>query len=156
MQLYSLEIDEYSDDNYYLIGIHSVLEDYRLAFLLNKFFKFNFKKANYSLDVKSENYNSFYSIFEYTNKELALDWFLIANSYKAVAKSTNSGLFNESEIITYLLPEQKKIDYFLKIEGDVDCEYIDESIKKINTISQVLTSYEIQTDTLKSKNFLIF
>lgn len=156
MQSYSLEIDEYSDDNYYLIGIHSVLEDYRMAFLLNKFFKFNFKKASYSLDVKNENFNSFYSIFEYTNKELALDWFLINNSYKAVAKSTNSGLFNESEIITHLLPEKKRIDYFLKIEGDADSEYIEESIKKINTISQVLTSYEIQTNTLKSKNFLIF
>ena len=156
MQLYSLDVDDYSDDNYYLIGIHSVLEDYRLAFLLNKYFKYNFRKATYNLDVKNKNFNSFYSIFEYTNKELALDWFLISNSYKAVAKSTNSGLFNESEIITHLLPEKKKIDYFLKIEGDVDSEYIDKSIKKINTISQVLTSYEIQTNTLKSKNFLIF
>ena len=156
MQLYSLDVDEYSDGNYYLIGIHSVLEDYRLAFLLNKFFKFNLKKAAYNLDVKKEDYNSFYSIFEYTNKESAIDWFLITNSYKAVAKSTNSGLFNDSEIITYLLPEKKKIDYFLKIEGDVDAEYIDNSIKKINTIPQVLTSYQIQTNTLKSKNFLIF
>ena len=156
MQLYSLDIEDYSDDNYHLIGIHSVLEDYRLAFLLNKYFKFNFKKASYSLDVKNKNFNSFYSIFEYTNKELALEWFLIANTYKTTVKSNESGLFNENEIITHLLPEKKKIDYFIKIEGDIDDEYIDESIKKINTISQILTSYRIQTNTLKSKNFLIF
>jgi len=135
MQLFSLEIDDCCSDNYSLIGIHSVLEDYRLAFLFNNFLKFKFKKAAYDLDFKNEHYNSYYSVFEYTDKELALDWFLIANLYKGITKPTKSGLFNESDIITYLLPEKKKIDYFLKIEGDVDTEY---------------------TNTLKSKNFLIF
>ena len=156
MHLYSLEVAEFSDDDYYLIGIHSVLEDYRMAFLLNKIFEFNFKRATYNLDVKNKEFNSYYSVFEYTDKELAHDWFLISNSYKFIAKSLNSGLFNESEVITYLLPEKKRIDYFLKIEGDVDVEYVDEIIKKINNVLQIVTSYKIETNTLKSKNFLIF
>jgi len=156
MQLYSLDIDDFSNDDYHLIGIHSTLEDYQLAFLLNKFFKINLKKASYDLDVKNGDYNSYYSIFEYTNKELYYDWFLINNSYKFITKPIKPGLFNESEIITHLLPEKKKIDYFLKIEGDIDCEHVDCSVKTINSIPQILTSYKIETNTLKSKNFLIF
>jgi len=156
MQLFSLEIDDCCSENYYLIGIHSVLEDYRLAFLFNKILSFKFKKATYDLDFKNEHCNSYYSVFEYTDKELALDWFLISNSYKGIRKSTESGFFNESEIITHLLPEKKKIDYFLKIEGDIDIEYIDQLIKKTNNIQQVIASYKIETNTLKSKNFLIF
>jgi len=156
MLLHSLEFDDYADDNYHLIGIHSVLEDYRLAFLLNKHFLFNFRKANYDLDVTNEGYNSSYNIFEYNNKELAHDWFLISNSCRLKATTNNSGFFNENEIITYLLPEEKKIDYFLKIEGDIDDDYIDAFVKKMKTISQIVTSYKIETNTLKSKNFLIF
>ena len=156
MQLYSLEIDDCSNENYHLIGIHSVLEDYRLAFLLNKLLNFNFKKAVFDLDFRNKYYNSFHTVFEYTNKELAQDWFLVANLCKSVVKSSIPGLFDESEINTYLLPEKKKIDYFLKIEGDIHRDDIEKSIKKINSISQVLTSYKIDTNTLKSKNFLIF
>lgn len=156
MQLYSLEIDDFSNDDYHLIGIHSTLEDYRLAFLLNQFFSIHLKKATYELDVKNEDYSSFYSVFEYTNKELDYDWFLITNSYKSIVKSIKSGLFKESEKITYLLPEKKKIDYFLKIEGNVDTIYIEKSIEKINSISQVIASYKIETNTLKSKDSLIF
>ena len=36
MQIHSLEINDFSDDNYTLIGIHSTLEEYKLAYLLNQ------------------------------------------------------------------------------------------------------------------------
>ena len=61
MQLYSLEIDDFSSYDYHLIGIHSTLEDYRLAFLLNKHLGVNFKRASYDLDFENKNNNSFTS-----------------------------------------------------------------------------------------------
>ena len=36
MQVYSLDIDDFNEDNYTLIGIHTALEDFKLAYLLNK------------------------------------------------------------------------------------------------------------------------
>ena len=36
MQIHSLELDDFSDDNYTLIGIHSTLDEYKLAYVLNQ------------------------------------------------------------------------------------------------------------------------
>lgn len=152
MQIHSLEINDFLDSYYTLIGVHTTLEDYQLAFLLNKHLKAQFKRASYDLDF--ENNDSFYSVYEYTNKKLDIDWFLISNIYKTAVQST--GLFSESETKAYLIPEKKRVDYFLKIEGDIDYEQVVKSVEKINQIPQVITSYQIETDKLKSKEFLIF
>lgn len=154
MATYSLEINDFSDDDYTLIGVHAAVEDYRLAFLLNKHLKTCFKRANYDLDFENKNYNSSYSIYEYTNKKQGYDSFLIANIFKTKSKSV--GLFSESETKTFLIPEKKKVDFFIKIEGGVTAYYVSKLIEQINEIPQVITSYNIETNTLKSKEFLIF
>lgn len=152
MQVHSIEITDFSDDNYTLIGVHTSLEDYQLAYLLNKNLHSKFIRADYNLDFKSKKSSSFYSIFEYNCDNQ--DWFLISNIYKTKSKSV--GLFSESETKTFLIPEKKNIDYFLKIEGDFDEESIVSSVEKINQIPQIITSYTIEPKTLKSKEFLIF
>ena len=35
MQVHSLDIEDFYEDNYTLIGIHTALEDFKLAYLLN-------------------------------------------------------------------------------------------------------------------------
>jgi len=52
MQVYSLDIDDFNEDNYILIGIHTALEDFKLAYLLNKNLDTHFSKATYSLDLE--------------------------------------------------------------------------------------------------------
>ena len=49
-----------------------------------------------------------------------------------------------------------KVDYFLKLEGEFTQHRIDKINEVINEIPQVITSYNIDTNTLKSKEFLIF
>lgn len=154
MQLYSLEIDEFLENDYHLIGVHSTLEDYQLAFFLNKNLKIKLTKATYNLDFK--NTNACYSVFEYINEELDYSCYLIANIYKSIATSANTGFFKESETITYLIPEKKTVDYFLKITGNIESGFIEKNLEKINAIPQIITSYKIKTNTLKSKDFLIF
>lgn len=156
MQVYSLEIDDFSDNNYTLIGIHSTLEDYKLAYILNNTLCTHFKKADYSLDFENKNNNASFSIYEFENRKLDTNWFLISNTYKDISKPVKNGLFVESETTTYLIPEKKKVDYFLKLEGDFDYEFILKTIDKINQTKQIITSYKIDAQTLKSKDFLIF
>ena len=48
---------------YYLLAIHTVLMDYRLAFFLNKFLNIDLKRMSKDLDISGQ--NGFYSIFEY-------------------------------------------------------------------------------------------
>ena len=156
MATYALNINEFSTNDYALIGIHSVLNEYKLAYLLNKYLHIRFSKANYNLDFTQKNNQSSYSVYEYTDKELDYDWFLITNVYKSTRKTKRTSLFKESDSITRLVPEKKKVDFFLKIEGDFDFEYIVKTIEKINKIPQIITSYEVEVESLKSKDFLIF
>ncbi len=156
MATYALDINEFSTNDYALIGIHTVLNEYKLAYLLNKFLHVKFSKADYNLDFTQKNNESSYSIYEYTDKEYDYDWFLIANVYKSTSKTISTSLFNESDSVMRLVPERKKVDFFLKIEGDFDFDYIVKTIEKINKVPQIITSYEVEVESLKSKDFLIF
>ena len=61
-----------------------------------------------------------------------------------------------TETNTYLIPEKKKVDYFIKIVGEPTQETIYKTVNKIKQINQVVTSYTVETNSLKSKQFLIF
>ena len=61
-----------------------------------------------------------------------------------------------TETKTYLIPEKKKVDYFIKILGEPSQEIIYQTVNKINQINQIVTSYTVELDLLKSKQFLIF
>ena len=61
-----------------------------------------------------------------------------------------------TETNTYLIPEKKTVDYFIKIVGEPTQETIYKTVDKIKQINQVVTSYTVETNSLKSKQFLIF
>ena len=156
MQVHSLEFDDFSDDNYVLIGIHTVLEESKLAYSLNQNLKTKFKRASYNLDFENRNNNASFSIYEFLNSKFSHNWFLISNTYKYKSDHQQIGLFRNEEIITYLIPEKKKVDFFLKLEGDFEQKFIDELVETMNHLNQVITTYTIDPNKLKSKDFLIF
>ena len=153
MSSYSLEIDDFSDENYHLIGIHSVLEDYQLAFFLNKHLKIHLKRASFNIEYKNK---TKYSVFEYIDEELDCNFYLFSNTCKVKDEDLKSGLFETMDSTMYLVPERKNIDYFIKIEGEINDAFVLEKIKQVRKVSQISISYIIETNTLKSKDFLIF
>ena len=155
MVTHALNLNELSTNDYALIGIHTVLNEYKLAYLLNKHLHIKFSKATYNLDFTEKLNTSFYTVYEYTNTALGYNWFLIANIYRPDCKKI-TGVFDASNALKYLVSEKKKIDYFLKIESCFDIEYIVKTIETINNIPQIITSYEVEVESLKSKDFLIF
>jgi hypothetical protein len=56
----------------------------------------------------------------------------------------------------FLLPEFKKVDYFLKIENIEDSKEIIKIQLLLNTIENISTVYAVETNKIKSKNNLIF
>ena len=56
----------------------------------------------------------------------------------------------------FLLPEFKKVDYFLKIEKTEETMDIKEIQLLLNTIENISTAYSVDTHKIKSKNNLIF
>jgi len=143
------------EDDYLLIGIHSTEEDYRLAYLINKCLNTKFINNNQRLDFKDS--NAEFPLYEYKNEKTYLNYYLINNKcLRVVNEQYNTGLFGGNYSTTsYLLPEKKKVDFLLKVEGCTQ-EFILEIVEKLNKINQIITSFQIETATLKSKNNLIF
>lgn len=156
MQIHSLGLEDFYEDNYTLIGIHTALEDFKLAYLLNNNLNTNFSRASFSLDFETNQTKASFSIYEYMNEKYDYDWYLIANSYKEEKVNAMDTLALATETITYLIPEKKSVDYFIKVVGEQNNLLIKRTIDKINAINQIVTCYTIDTNTLKSKEFLIF
>lgn len=144
--------EDFYESSYDLIAIHSSLEDYAIAYLINKYLKSKLCRNNIDLDI-SENIS--FPFFEWKDELNDANWTLITNT--SVRKGTNKqeGLFNDELIFTthYLVPEYKEVDYFLKIEQEIEADCI---LKELLTISEIVTAYSIEVTKLKSKNNLIF
>ena len=156
MQVYALESEDFCEDNYHLIGIHSTLDDYKLAYLLNKYLDAKFYKSNQDLEFVRDKEKVSFSIYDYENINYDFVWSLIANSYLRKNKEKSEQLLLVSEETIYLIPEKKKVDYFLKVCGRTEYSVVIEVIKKIKNIENVITAYSIDKNSLKSKDFLIF
>lgn len=156
MQVHTVSLEDFSCADYHILGIHSALEDYQLAYLLNSFLRVHFKRCANDIDLKTKTNESFFPLYEFTDDHNDNVWYLISNVYKTNSKDRFNGLFAESETRSYLIPEKKKVDYFLKIEGEFTENKIENIKGVIHQIPGVITSYNIDTNTLKSKEFLIF
>lgn len=142
--------------DFHLIGIHSAEEDYRLAYLLNTHLKTKFNRYKFNLDF--ENSNAEFPMFEYLDENNFMNFYLINNKHiEYLNNDENVGLFGGNFSTTsYLIPEKKKVDYFLKIEGCNRMSFIQKTIEQLNTINQIVTSYNIDANSLKTKDYLIF
>ena len=162
MTVHKLHLDEFDEIDYQLIAIHSPLEDYRLAYYINKNLPINLKKSDCNIHISSKEGETQFTrfIFEDENEDVA--WNLIQNQNEVFvsSQSGNQGLFagsnNTFSTKIYLIPEFKRVDYFLKIENveaTVDVLKIANSLKKIDRVSTV---YVVEAEKIKSKNNLIF
>lgn len=156
MQIHSLGFDDFYDDEFSLIGIHTTVEDFRLAYLLNQNLVTGFQKCREDLSFSNLKDNASFSLFNYTNHKFDYEWFLIANSSKRENQTQSNELLLTTETKTYLIPEKKKVDFFIKISGSIEYDYIVNTVNKIKNIKEIITSYYIDKNTLKSKDYLIF
>ena len=152
MQLLSIEFE----NDYSLIGIHSIEEDYKLAYLLNKYLKTKFNRYKHHLDF--QNSDAVYPLFENKDTRNFINYYLINNKHIQYVKNNESGgLFGGNYTTTsYLIPEKKNVDFFLKIEGGDHEQTIHIIINQLKKINQIITSYSIDPNTLKTKDHLIF
>lgn len=162
MAIHKLHIDEFDDIDYQLIAIHSPLDDYRLAYYINQNLPINLKKSHCNITVSYKNAETQFTRFIFEDEKKNMSWNLVQNTNHILTSSQNNnqGLFadsdNEFSAKIYLIPEFKKVDYFLKIENTndlIDISIISNQIKKINNVTTV---YPVDAENIKSKNNLIF
>jgi len=162
MALHKLDFEDFDEIDYHLIAIHTSLEDYRLAYFINQKLPINLGKNKDGIHINIKEGETNFSRFSYYEKENEVTWNLIQNKNEVIQqKNENSqDLFSNvnMEVSTkvYLLPEFKKVDYFLKIENTEE-EKITERIQLLlNTIENISTAYALDINKIKSKNNLIF
>lgn len=160
MAIHKLHFDEFDEVDYELIAIHTPLEDYRLAYFLNQKLPILLSKSKNEIQINIKEGITHFSRYLFEDTEKDLYWNLIQNKNEVTVqkKDNNQNLFANTslEVSTkvYLLPEFKKVDYFLKIENTELA--IDEIISHLNTIDRISTIYTVDRHQIKSKNNLIF
>lgn len=149
-------IDFDFDHDYTLIGIHSMLEDYHLAFFLNKELKLYLTRFKDDLDFKSGNCS--FPLYTFEDEANFTSWSLVSNKYSFVSDLAqgNRNLFDEETQTAYLIPEKKQVDFFIKVYGLEEGPQLNGTLQKINRIHKVITSYAIDAMELKSRDNLIF
>ncbi|WP_111308873.1 IPExxxVDY family protein [Confluentibacter sediminis] len=160
MAVHRLILDDFFEEaSYTLIAIHCTVEDYRLAYLLNDYLKIHLTRKPSDLDYN--NGKSTFSIFEWEDPKYLITWNLVHNVCKSelYQKANQHSLFDSEEKITktfYLIPEYKRVNYFLKIDDEFNDNKEKYIIDTILKIPQISTAYSIDGNQLKSKNNLIF
>lgn len=147
------------EESYLLIAVHCSREAYQVAFFLNKAFGLKFKRNRKDIDFKHEKHMAFYPIFHCSDEANYVDYYLVANKFDAasVQLQPSGTLFAETEVVTtHLLPEFKNVDYFLKIEDEAAMIDPQEIVDGLNKIPQIITAYDVEVESIKSKENLIF
>ena len=162
MAIHKLDFDEFDEIDYHLVAIHTSLEDYRLAYFINQKLPINLSINKNEIQINIKEGETKFSRFYYYDKENEISWNLIQNKNEVIQqKNENSqNLFSninlEVSTKVYLLPEFKKVDYFLKIENVEEGMNVTEIQLLLNTIDSISTVYKVETNKIKSKNNLIF
>lgn len=158
MAKHTLEIE--FDYDFVLIGISSHEKDYRLCWTINNALNLQLTKQE-SLEIKGKKQTtpSFFSFFLFEKQDDFIDYAIIANlSESKTVEQTTSTLFDalDESDNEYLIPEQKQMNYFFLIRGEIENEEVNEIIQQIKEIENVQTAVRIDVKGLRSKQNLIF
>ena len=163
MAKHTLEI-EY-DFDFLLIGISSHEKDYRICWALNNKLGLNLvKQDSFEIKDKKQTTPSYFSFFNEVNEEAFREYSVIANFSEnkklVAAQNTLFGMdelgSNDHSENNLLIPEQKQMNYFFILRGELEDEEINELLKQIKSIDIVLTAVRIDPKSLRSKQNLIF
>lgn len=162
MAIHKLDIGDFDEIDYHLIAIHTALEDYRLAYLINQKLDINLSKNKNEIQINVKQGESFFSRFYDHTIEKGITWNLIQNKNEVIQqkKDNDQNLFSNLtlEVLTkvHLIPEFKKVDYFLKIENLEETIHLTNVLARLNRIDTISAIYTVETNKIKSKNNLIF
>lgn len=161
MPAHKLVLDEIFEQPYKLLAIHSPVEEYKLAYLLNKHLELRLARSPRDIDLHTGDENTLFAHFVYEDQQKYCRYHLVSNIARREEKSgsgENSLFFGEQLAVkkSYLLPEFKQVDFFVKIEDELDAVNDRLLISRILAIAQVSTAYAIDFDRIKTKQNLIF
>lgn len=129
------------DLDFVLVAITSQLKDYMFCYKVNKYLGTDFTKiTDLEMLFNADEELFYFSRYLYVIPESETELYVIAN--------------RGSE--GFLIPEMKKVDFFLLIRNYIDQDDLKGIISRLNKIPEVLVAAEVDPKKLKSKENLIF
>ena len=151
MLKHRLSSDDLEND-YTLIAIHSNTEPYKLAFEINQKLKIQLKRCSY--DVSFDGNSSMFDLYKHISETYNTKLYLILNKSISEKKIKDQLLFENLSESFFLIPELKKVEYLLKIEGGGF--NIQNLLKKLNELDSIISCYRAKITAAKSKYNIIF
>lgn len=119
----------FQPEQFFVICIASHQNHYRLSWGLNKTLGLYFQKTqDLEINVEKSEVKQYFSRYVSPGDNLEVSWNLISN------KSEQG----------HLLKDQKNIDYILKIEGEVDEEFVQTIVQKLRKQEMIITAFELK------------
>ena len=151
MLKHRLSSDDLEND-YKLIAIHSNTEPYKLAFEINQKLGIQLKRCSY--DVSFDGNNSMFDLYKHVSETYNTKLYLILNKSFSERKIKDQLLFENLSESSFLIPELKKVEYLLKIEGGGF--NLQNLLRKLNKLDSIISCYRAEITAVKSKYNLIF
>lgn len=158
VKVHRLSLDDYAEVNFELLAIYTGIEPFQVAFQINKALDLSLKRQDKDLDFNF--FEASFPHFFYEDVKKHTQWSLIANKCLTEQPFMNSSgsLFSthgfKEEVVKFLMPDKKEIDYFLKIKG-IDTSYATEIIQVLKKQSVLSNVYQLNPHQLKSFSNLI-
>ena len=128
------------DYRFLLIGISSHENDYHLCWAINQHMKLDMQKTSDLVTYNpKQDENQSFSMFRSEDEETLLTYYLLSNR-------CDNG---------FLIKELRNIDFFLQVHGEVTKTFVDKFLKDLARISVIITSFQIEPESLKSKDRLL-
>ena len=162
MAIHKIYIEDFVEEDYHLIALHTSLEDYRLAYFLNRELGIGLSKSKSDIPLQVKGMKTSFIRFTFEDEKKLIQWDLVQNKNEIenIENITTTDLFsntkNSFSSSVYLLPEYKKVDFFVKIENADNEIDLDEVMFQISKIDAVNLVYSVAKNKIKSKNNLIF
>jgi len=132
------------DYNFLLFGVISALKEYKLAWHLNNKFELQLNKAkDIAIDfLKSQN--------------LIISNYVYETEHSSFRLLKNKSVDEFEDNLAFLIPELKRFDYLILIQGFDDTFNTGDIKKLLSSIPKVQYVQNFEIDDLKSRENLIF
>lgn len=148
-----LKLEIEYDFDFEVIGLVTSLSPYRLAWNINNSLNIDLYKAK---DIELNFTKKKVIISNYIFEE-EYSYFRLIKNKSLEESATNNGLslfdVGQSE---YFLPELKKYDFIVQLEGAINNQFSDEIINKLNQLNKIQLVTPIDLEDVKEKDNLIF
>ncbi len=155
-----LDLEEELHNSFSVIAIHTGFKPSHLAYSINKYLNIQLQRSKDDLDLKKGNTDFYFPLFEFVDENLQHQYDLVGNRSIQIGKLDGiihyEGLGSNVQEIGYLIPEYRKVDYFLKVDLDDNLVPLQQAVNTINDIKGIQSAYVINNSLIKSINNLIF